>query len=439
MLNARSGGADTVDMDESAATPSAPLLLRSVRPVRLGSWRYRTAAAGGLALGAVFVSRGIVWAAGLFAITHFGLQLGQSAAFDPQHLTDPFRSLLANELVAPMGRWDSVWYLRIAQHGYASPASAAFYPLYPLLIRAGSTLLGPPLVVGSLISLAAATIALVLVHRLSRLDMNESQSRLTVLLIAFFPTALFLSAVYSESLFLALSVGSVYAARRDRWAWAGTLGAAAAATRPEGVLLVVPLGLLFLYGPREGGVARAGLLRSRYRLTPAAAWVGLVPAALIGYMLFMAASGHGLFAPFHAEGVWGRRFVGPLDGIVAAMKGIRGNLMTIQLGIPVQPHDLIDVGFLLFALAGLESCRRRLPLPYFAYGVVSLAEAVSYPSTGSEPLLSLPRFVLVIFPVFMGWGARLGDRPRPSWAMLGISAALLAVFSGLWATWAWVA
>jgi len=379
--------------------------------------------AGGLALRAIVVSRVIVWAAGLLAIGHFGLQLGQFAAIDPQHLTEPFRSGLLNELVAPTARWDAVWYLRIAEHGYSAPMAAAFYPLYPLLIRAGTTLFGAPLLVGASISVVSAAVALVLVHRLSRLDLDESQSRLTVLLIAFFPSALFLSAVYSESLFLALSVGSIYAARRERWAGAGLLGALAAATRPEGVLLVVPLALLW---PRD-------------RLRPAAAWVAFVPAGLIAYMLFMAVSGHGLLAPFHAEAVWGRRFAGPLAGIVAAVQGIRGNLLTIQQGILMQPHDLIDVGFLLFAIVGLDSCRRRLPFAYFAYGVVSLAGAVSYPSTGGEPLLSLSRFVLVIFPVFMGWGARLGDRRRLSWAVLGVSAALLAVFSGLWATWAWVA
>ncbi|HUA44813.1 MAG TPA: mannosyltransferase family protein [Solirubrobacteraceae bacterium] len=406
-------------MNESTATPSAGPLVGRARPIPVVRWRYDTR----VAVRALVASRVIVWAAGLLAIGHFGVQLGQFAAIDPQHLTEPFRSGLLNELVAPAGRWDSVWYLRIAEHGYSAPMAPAFYPLYPLLIRAGATLFGLPLVVGASISLVSAAVAVVLIYRLSRLDLNESQSRLTVLLIAFFPTALFLSAVYSESLFLALSVGSIYAARRERWAAAGLLGALAAATRPEGVLLVVPLALLW---PRD-------------RLRPAAAWIGLVPAGLVAYMLYMAMSGHGLFAPLHAEAVWGRRFAGPLAGIVAAVHGIRGNLMTLQQGIPGQPHDLIDLGFLLFAVLGLAWCYQRLPLAYFAYGVVSLAEAVSYPSGGGEPLLSLSRFVLVIFPVFMGWGARLGDRRRLSWAVLGLSAGLLAVFSGLWATWAWVA
>ena len=70
-----------------------------------------------------------------------------------------------------------------------------------------------------------------------------------LLLVAFFPAALFFSAVYSESLFLLLSVGAVLAARQGRWAWAGALAALAALTRNSGVLLLVPLALLFLYLP----------------------------------------------------------------------------------------------------------------------------------------------------------------------------------------------
>jgi Mannosyltransferase (PIG-V) len=406
-------------MDQSTVTRSAAPLAGRFRPIGLVRWRHDTR----LAVRAIVVSRALVWAAGLLAISHFALRLGQFTAIDPQHLTEPFRSGLLNDLVAPAARWDAVWYLRIAEHGYSSSRAPAFYPLYPLLIRAGTTLFGGPLVVGASISVVSGTIALLLIHRLSRLDLNESQSRLSVLLIAFFPTALFLSTVYSESLFLALSVGSIYAARQVRWARAGLLGGLAAATRPEGVLLVLPLALLL----------------GRPRLRPVAAWLGLVPAGLVAYMLFMAMSGHGLLAPLHAESVWGRRFAGPLAGVGAAVQGIRGNLMTLQQGIPAQPHDLIDLGFLLFAVLGLAWCYQRLPLAYFAYGVVSLAEAVSYPSAGGEPLLSLSRFVLVIFPVFMGWGARFGDRRRLSWAVLGLSAGLLAVFSGLWATWAWVA
>ena len=67
----------------------------------------------------------------------------------------------------------------------------------------------------------------------------------TLLLLAVFPTAVFFGAPYSESVFLLLAVGAFYAARTDRWAWAGTCAAAAAATRSAGVLLMLPLVMLW--------------------------------------------------------------------------------------------------------------------------------------------------------------------------------------------------
>jgi len=69
---------------------------------------------------------------------------------------------------------------------------------------------------------------------------------------------------------------------------------------------------------------------------------------------------------------------------------------------------------------------------------VMLAQTLSYP-TPNEPLQSFPRYMLVIFPLFMGWGAKLADRPLARRTTLIASAGLLLAFSGLWGYWGWVA
>jgi hypothetical protein len=86
----------------------------------------------------------------------------------------------------------------------------------------------------------------------------------------------------------------------------------------------------------------------------------------------------------------------------------------------------------------LVSAWRRVPFAYFAYAAALLAQAMSY-LVSHEPLGSISRYVLVIFPVFIGWALLLRGRLRARAATLASSAVLLAVFSGLWATWAWIA
>jgi hypothetical protein len=79
-----------------------------------------------------------------------------------------------------------------------------------------------------------------------------------------------------------------------------------------------------------------------------------------------------------------------------------------------------------------------VPFAYFVYAVLLLAMATSSP-VPHEPLPSISRYILVIFPVFVGWARLLGRRRRLTRFVLPASAILLAVFSGLWAMWAWVA
>lgn len=420
----------------------------------LGSWRKRQSqaddAALRLTLGAVVGSRIVVWVAALAAIALVGRNQHSFLGFDPTHLTEPFRAAVSNLAVAPLGRWDSVWFLTVAQHGYVSPQSSAMFPLYPLLIRAGSLVGGQPLLTGGLISLGCFLGSLYMLHRLVALDFGDGVARMTTLLVAFFPTALYLSAVYSESLFLLLSVSAIYAARNDRWAAACLLAALAGATRSNGVLLIVPLALMYLYGPRTAppSAPDSRRWRPRYKLGASALWLALVPAGIVAYLGYLAISHGAPFAPFHAEADWGRSFSGPFGALWQALTAlpsdlrgvVTGSAPALQPGDPLSwpAHNLIDLGFAAFAVAGMALAYRRVPFAYFAYALVLLTHALSYPAA-TVPLLSLSRFVLVIFPIFIGWGSWLSERRLAARGALGISTALLIAFSGLWGIWGWVA
>lgn len=421
--------------------------LGAKRTATATSWR--TDAAAAATVRAVVGSRLLVWAAGLIALTAFG-ELGSNLLLDGPRLTEPFASPASNFLVAPAARWDSVWYLAIAQVGYYARPTTAMFPLYPLLIHAGSDVLGSPLVIGALVSVLAMTAGLYLLHRLAELDIGEAGARATVMLVAFFPVAFFLSAVYTESLYLLLSVGAIYAARADRWAWAGVLGGLATATRSNGILILVPLVLLYLYGPRGDAppLIPGSWWQPRYRVSRSLAWLALVPLGLIVFLAYLGVTQSDVLAPYHAEAYWGRQFAAPFGAIAQAVTSVPDDLRRVLTGstVSVGPgdpiswttHSLIDLGFLAYAVAGLAAAWRRVPFAYVAYAVLLLAHAASFP-THNEPLASLSRYELVIFPLFMGIGAWLAERRALPRIAVGISAAMLAGFSGLWATWAWVA
>ena len=393
---------------------------------------------------ALWISRLLVWTAAVAGVALFGLS-ERATDFDPAGLTTPYGPT-GDALAAPLGRWDSVWFMAIADGGYGGGAREAFFPLYPLLVRIVGAPLGSALVGGALVSTALLGVALVLLHRLVALDHDRAVARNAVLVTALFPMSFFFSAVYSESLFLALSIGAVYAARRERWAWAGALGLLAATTRSAGVLLLVPLAMIYLWD-----VGRPSL-RTMRPLRRDALWLALVPLGLLGYCAFLAIGGHDSLAPFRAQEVWFRSFAGPFagawDGVVAAVQGARQLLsgarepvyFTAAGGDPfvVARHNIELLVWLVLALVAVAGVLRRLPAAYGAYVVAALALPLSYP-VGPQPLMSLPRFVAVLFPLAIWLALWMTGRAVRERLVVAAFAVGLAIYSAIFATWHWVA
>jgi hypothetical protein len=346
---------------------------------------------------------------------------------------------LRDAVAAPFARWDSVWYVLISHYGYAPGPSTAFFPAYPGLMHAVALLGTGYLAAGVLVSLAALVVGLTVLYRLTEVELGSAAARYAVLAAALFPMAFFFTAVYSESLFLAVSVGAFWMARNDRWAWAGALGACAAATRSAGAL--VGVGLVVMHVERHG-----------WRGTRRLAWLGLVPVGLGAYMAWLAYLGMDPLSPFHAQVNWSRHLAGPfagvLDGARAAFAGVRqlasGQSQHVYFraagGDPMVNswHNVVLFGFLVAALVALVGVVRRLPRAYGAYTIAALALPLSYPVT-PQPLMSLPRFLAVLFPLQMWAGVWLANHRRARWVALGACAGGLALASAEFATWHWVA
>ena len=389
-------------------------------------------------------SRLAILAVAVFAALSAGTVGDRNAGrFDIPALTSPIGGL-GDILAAPLARWDAVWFLSIAGEGYGGADSPrhAFFPLYPLLARGLAELGGGGaaaiLVAAYAVSLAAFLGALVLLYRLTALELGRRAAWPALLLLCVFPASLYFGAPYSESLFLLCSVGAFYAARTGSWAWAGVAAAGASATRSAGILLLLPLAVLYLQA-------------SGRRLRLDALWLALAPTGLIAYAAYLGFAYGDPLSFSHVQEFWNRDFAGPLvgawDGAGAALDGARqllsGDRETVYFeqsgGDPFRAaaQNIALFGFLCFALVGAVGVLRRLPFAYGLYVVTALMLPLSYP-VAAQPLMSLPRFVAVLFPLFMWLGVVCEER-RATDRVAIVSAVVLGLFVSQFAAWQWVA
>jgi len=308
-------------------------------------------------------------------------------------------------------RWDSDWYLLIAESGYDWPSvTPAFFPLYPVLVGAvGRLLAGYYLLAGLILSLAFAAVAFALLHRLVERRLGRPVATRATLYLALFPTSLFLGAVYSEALFLALAVGTFVLAERGRVGWASVLAGLALLARAQGIALLPALAI-FAWRSRE----------RRRNFALLAIPVGMFLAFPLSLELSV---GHGL-AFLDAQTVWERSLppLGPLGGLVQA----------------IGEGDVVGPLLALAMLALAVHAWRLLGAPYGAYAVAALAIPMALPSERLGGLYSFPRFALVAFPCLAAL-AVLGRDRRVHLAVVAVLSAGLAVNVVRWALWYWVA
>src|SRR6266545_7447801 len=390
------------------------------------------------ALGIFLWSRIAIWAVAAFSLLVLaGSRNPRAGIWDRPKLTHDL-----GFLTDVWARWDSVFFLRIAEHGYhaAGASASAFYPLYPALVGVGGRALGGHYVLaGILVSLLTCLGAFVLLYRLAENRLGTEAARRAVLYLAVFPTALFLQAVYSESLYLLFCLAAFLFAERGRFLPAGVAAGLALLTRPVGIALLPALALL-AWRSRD---ARGALSR-----------LAVAPALFAVYPLVLWRQRGDPWEFLDAQGIWTRHLsaAGPFGGIWDGLRAGWAGMQQLASGshthaywpaaegtdpLRVAAINLECLGTLaLFTVLAVVAWR-RFGAPYGLFSVLSLAIPLSYPSE-RWPLLSLPRFGLVVFPLFMALAA-LGGRPRAHVAIVSISSLFLGVAVTQWALWQWVA
>jgi hypothetical protein len=339
-------------------------------------------------------------------------------------------------LFRSLSQWDARWFLQIAMHGYEEvPQAAAFFPVYPAVVHGVAWVTGSILVAGVLVSLVSGAAAAWLLAEIARPLLGRHGAHDTVLYLALYPVAFVATSLYSEGLFLALAAGSFLAAMRGRPLLAGVLGGFATGTRLLGLALLPALALLLWRG-RDA--------RSLARLAP----LLLLPAAVGLYALYLDWRIDDPWAFTNAQADWNRDTspLGPLagirDAIQAAGHGAR-DLLDLPSGGP--GHDeqvaLWNVSHLVLLVAAVwltSVAWQRLGPAFGAYSAATLAILLSAPAEGF-PLVSLPRFLLADFPLFLALASLTLERPRARDAVLAAFAALGAAAVAAFARGIWVA
>jgi hypothetical protein len=382
-----------------------------------------------------------------------------NAAPESEFLAHPFEAWPATGLLdvvfSPLAKWDAQHYLAIAFDGYtgthsglpAAEMRAAFFPLYPMTVRALSGFGASPglvLIMAYVVALACFFGALVLIHRLAVIELGERYARPALMLLAFFPTSFFFGIPYTESMFLLVAAGAFFAARMGYWPAAGVILALASATRVPGLLLVIPVALFYLYGPRadrDPDSSRGGPW-PRYRVKLDATWLLFAPLGLIAFSIYMHFALGDALAWQQAQELFGRQTIDPLSGLWGGLREAWTSAGQIIRGTydqqPINDHlSISQLAFVVFALAGGIGLLRMLPPAYGAWVLVSLVPIfVSQPP--DLPFWSASRFIAVLFPIFF-WLAVVCERRRVTTTVVALFAAGMAVFAAEFALWSFVA
>ena len=322
----------------------------------------------------------------------------------------PYKNVLphTSPFLAIWQRFDTNWYLKIAEKGYSDDdGSTAFFPLYPFLVRFLSFIIGDMVLASRLVSLLALLFALFFFYQVVDGYAGEAVAKRALIYIVIFPSGFFLFASYTESLFLLLVLASFFCSRKQKWLIASLLGILAALTRAVGVLIFIPLFYIWYKQKRMHHWREAVV----FFLLPLGAGIYLLP---------------NMFSSLETE--WRARPVFPWEHFVELKMLISNDLLS-SIDIFNMLITLL-VGFLCLIML------KNLPLELSLYSLLMFGSPL-FRLNAAQPFVSMLRYVLVIFPMFIFLG-QWGEKAWANRLILYLSLPLSLYFSGQFWLWGWV-
>ncbi len=383
----------------------------------------------------------LIWRIVLVLIPILGNDVAGVPECCPEILPQPVTSW-SQAAFGTWQRWDTLWYSSIAEHGYhyageSEATNVGFFPLFPLVNGVIHQVTGLPVEVsGALVSTLMTLFACVMLYKLTIGETADpSTAQRAVLYLIAFPAAYYLAIGYSEALYLLCVLGAFYFARRGQWWWSGAIAFLAGLTRLHGALLLAPLGYEWLRqrfaqaGPESGGTAG-----------PRPAWASSIavlgaPLGVLAFNLYLNATfgqPAGYFSPYFQ--IQTMFFKGIRAEAFPTFPGatLANSLFGFLNGVP-STESFAVMAATIFLLIMTVEVWARLPRVYGVY----LLTVLLFQLVGGD-LISMPRFVVPLFPAFMAL-AQLGKREWADRLILIPSLLLQGVLALLFTKGYWIA
>jgi hypothetical protein len=330
-------------------------------------------------------------------------------------------SACSNNSIAPLSilmnqfsHWDSMHYIDIAKNGYIFQGYQqdfiVYFPLYPALIRLFTFDFAYINLSALVISNISSAVAAVFLFKLAKVDFGDTVARKAVTYFCIFPTAYFLAAIYTESLFLALTISSFYYARMEKWWAAGFLSMFAALTRLGGLLLLPALLIEYIH-------------QKKWALCNFDRKVLCVFFALAGFLIYLLINFHVAGNPFAFMDIYRTNWnlsVNPVMGFQRAVE------WSISAPFPENMYTLAELSFAAFGLFMVcAGVMLRFRLSYNVYLLLTWMLSVS-----TSWWMSVPRYLIAMFPMFILMGTLVKEK-SVHYTLTATSAALLCLFTVL--------
>lgn len=344
-----------------------------------------------------------VWRLSLFMVAFFAYTFIHNFAGTFPYYDKVLQPTKLPEWVWGFGNFDGVHYLRIAQNGYDAQFSQAFFPLLPLAIRYLNILPPDPtiyrntqvdpsfFITGIILVNIFFLFALIMFYKLIRVDFNDKIAIGSIILLLFFPTSFYFGAIYTESLFLFLSLTALYFIRKENFIAAGVFSSLASATRILGLFLI-PVFLIEVYLKIKKKEIKLG----SEKFTKAIIGILLAPFGILLYMLYLRLNFQNALYFLTSQPAFGAE---RSSGELILLPQVIYRFIKIFLTVPIQTQQFfnafLEFSFTILSLTILVLFFKKMRISYFLFTLGCLVLPTLTGTFSSMPRYSLMSFLLL--------------------------------------------